>query len=50
MKRAGRITQKGAWPFQGLKETEGGNSLFNRYSAILASGLKSPFSPKEEIK
>ena len=23
MKRAGRITQKGAWPFQGLKETEG---------------------------
>lgn len=23
---------------------------FNRYSAILASGLKSPFSPKEEIK
>ena len=50
MKRAGRITQKGAWPFQGLKETEGGNSLFNRYSAILTSGLKSPFSPKEEIK
>lgn len=46
----GEITQEGAWPFQGLKEAEGGNSLFNRYSAILTSGLKSPSSPKEEIK
>lgn len=42
----GKITQKGAWPFQGQQETRGGNYLFNRYSAILVSGLKSPLPPK----
>lgn len=49
VKSMGKITQKGARPFQGLKETRG-NSLVNRYSAILDSALKNPFPSKEGIK